>query len=176
MLREIKNYVSPLTKSIDKLRIYLSNRPLITDLLAKLVITFGVVLIVGGLYLMLADSSASTVKDITSTVEWVPGIPFYIGGLGNLSVATVGLVTWLLGVDLLLVGLGLWVRHTLARLAALAVFALAACFQFIQFLNVGILGLPASLAELLIEGTFVIFLFLRFDSSIKQVKPLNNQT
>ena len=107
MLRELKNYLAPVTNYIQKIRGYLSNRPFITDLIAKLVITFGVVLIVGGLYLMIADAGASTqiaqtnLKSVVSTVDWVPGIPFFIGDLVNLSASIVGLVSWFIGVDLL---------------------------------------------------------------------------
>jgi lysylphosphatidylglycerol synthetase-like protein (DUF2156 family) len=149
-----------------------SDRPLVTDLTAKLVITFGVVLIVGGLYLMMTDPGASTqavqtslaVKTAVSTVNWVPGIPFYIGDLGSLSASTVGLVSWFVGLDLLLVGLGLWVRHKVARFTALIIFVLAACFQFIQFLQFGILGAPTSVLEFCVDGILVYFLFSKFDS------------
>jgi hypothetical protein len=140
-------------------------------MLAVLIITFGVVLIVGGLYLMITDAGASAqvaqtdlaIKSIVSTVGWIPGIPFYIGDLNNVTVGVVGLVSWILGVDFVLVGLGLWVRHQLARLVALAIFVLAAFFQFVQFLLFGILGSPISIIELFIDGIFVYFLFSKFD-------------
>jgi hypothetical protein len=165
MLKEEKNYFSSPGK-------YLSNRTLITDLIAKLVITFGVVLIVGGLYLMVTDVDASSqvaktslaAKTAVSLFNWVPGIPFYIGDLANLSASTVGLVSWLVGLDLLLVGLGLWVRHTLARFTALMIFVLAAFFQFVQFLYLGILGAPTSVIELCIDGILIYLLFSKFDS------------
>lgn len=148
---------------------YLSDRALITDYVAKLTITFGVVLIVSGLYLMITNPSASTqasqsLPSAVSAVDWIPGIPFYVGNLSNVAAITVGSVSWILGVDLLLVGLGLWVRHAVARLAALMLFALAAFFQFVQFLFLGIIGSPTSVAELLIDVAFVYCLFSRFDS------------
>jgi len=172
MLRGAKDYFSPITDSVNKLKKYLSDRVLITDLTAKLIITFGVILIVGGFYLMLTDAGASAqaaqtilaVNSVVSTVNWVPGIPFYIGALTNLSVSTIGLVSWLIGLDLLLVGLGLWVRHSLARYTALAIFLLAAVFQFVQFLYLGVVGAPASVAVLCIDVAFFYFLFARFDS------------
>jgi len=165
MLKEEKSYFSPVGK-------YLSNRNLITDLIAKLVITFGVVLIVGGLYLMITDGDAATqaaqtsvaAKTAVSLFNWVPGIPFYIGDLANSSTSTVGLVSWIVGLDLLLVGLGLWVRHRLARFTALMIFVLAAFFQFVQFLYLGILGAPASVLELCVDGILVYFLLSKFDS------------
>ncbi len=166
MQQGVKDYISPVTDAINKLRKYTSDRPLITDLISKLVITFGVVLIIGGLFLILTVKGASSqaVQTVVSSVNWVPGIPFYIGQLANLSTSTIGLVSWLIGLDLLLVGLGLWVRHRLARFTALAMFALAACFQFVQFLYLGAVGAPASFAGLFVDGILVYFLFARFDS------------
>lgn len=163
MLKEEKNYFSSLRK-------YFSNN-LITDIIAKLVITFGVVLIVGGLYLMITAGDASTqaaqtslaAKTAVSLFNWVPGIPFYIGDLANLSTSTIGLVTWFVGLDLLLVGLGLWVRHRLARFTALMIFVLAAFFQFVQFVYLGIMGAPISVIELCIDGILVYLLFSKFD-------------
>jgi len=155
--------LSPVTNSTNKLRKYLFDRVLITDLVAKLVITFGVVLIAGGLYLMLTQASMSA-QSIVSAVSWVPGIPFYVGVLSNVGSSTVGLVVWLIGLDLLVVGLGLWVRHVLARFTALTVFALASCFQFVQCVELGILGAPASAASLCVDAVLAYFLFSRFDS------------
>jgi len=155
-----------------KLKGYLSDRTLITDLVAKFTITFGVVLIVSGLYLMIVNPSASSqvaqsnqsVQSAVSAVDWIPGIPFYVGALSNVGAVTVGSVSWILGVDLLLVGLGLWVRHRLARLAAITIFGLAAFFQFVQFLFLGVIGSPISVVELFVDGAIVYCLFSKFDS------------
>ena len=157
---------------LRKLKNHLSDRALITDLLARLIIALGVVLIVGGLYLMIIDVGASTqahqtglvAKSAVSTLDWIPGIPFYIGDLANASATAIGLVCWILGIDFVLVGLGLWVRSRLAHLAALVIFVLAAYFQFVQFLLLGILGSPISIIELSIDGVFAYFLFSKFDS------------
>ena len=174
MLGEAKNFFSPLTDQINKLKKYLSDRILITDLVSKLVITFGMVLIVGGLYLILTGAGISNqaAQSMVSAVSWVPGIPFYIGDIANVSASSAGLVSWLIGLDLLLVGLGLWVRHRLARFTALAIFALAALFQFIQFLFLGSLGAPASVFDLCVDVILVFFLFSRFDSQIVLKKDL----
>ncbi len=180
MLKEVEDYFSPVIDPINKLRKYLSDRILITDLISKLVITFGVVLIIGGLYLMITASSqvpqtSSAINSVVSVADWIPGIPFYIGNLANTSVTTIGLVSWFVGLDLLLVGLGLWVRHKLARFTALAIFALSACFQFIQFLFLGILGASTSVIELCVDIILVYFLFSRFDSQtgLKYNLPAN---
>ena len=178
MLKEVQGYFSPVTDLINKLRKYLSYRTLITDLISKFVITFGVVLIVGGLYLMITASSqppqtSSAINSVLIVADWVPGIPFYINALANASLATIGLVSWFIGLDLLLVGLGLWVRHKLARFTALIIFALAACFQFVQFLFVGIVGAPSSVIELCVDAILIYFLLSRFDSQtgLKPVLP-----
>jgi hypothetical protein len=178
MLKALENYFSPVTDLIKKIRGYLSDRILITDLIAKLIITFGVVLIVGGLYLMITNGGASTqiaqniaVKSVVSTVDWIPGIPFLIGDLANFSASTVGLVCWFFGVDLLLLGLGIWVRHVFARVTTLMIFFLAACFQLVQFMYFGIIGSPTSIVELLVDGVFVYFLVSRFDA--KKNLPLS---
>jgi lysylphosphatidylglycerol synthetase-like protein (DUF2156 family) len=180
MQREAKDYFSPVTDSINKFRKYLSDHTLITDLVCKLVITFGVVLIVGGLYLMVNASSqipqtSSAINSVVSVADWIPGIPFYIGALANTSATTIGLVSWFVGLDLLLVGLGLWVRHKLARFTALTIFALAACFQFIEFLNLGIMGSPASVIGVCVDAILIYFLFSKFDSQTNLKKPLVNE-
>jgi lysylphosphatidylglycerol synthetase-like protein (DUF2156 family) len=174
MLRGVEDYFSPLIDSVNKLRRYLSDCALITDLTSKLVITFGVVLMIGGLYLMITDPSAlnQAAQSMVSTVGWVPGIPFYIGNLANSSASTAGLIAWLVGLDLLLVGLGLWVRHKLARFTATIVFGLAAFFQFIQFLDTGIIGSPSSAVGLCVDAILVYFLLSKFDSPAGMKKQL----
>lgn len=169
MANIIKKYFFALKK-------YLSDRAFITDLVTKLVITFGVVLIVSGLYLMIVNPGASAqvngAQQAISASDWIPAIPFYIGALTNVSAIAVGSVSWILGVDLVLVGLGLWVRHRFARLAAIMIFALAAFFQFVQFIYLGAMGSPISLVELFIDATFAYLLFSRFDA---QTVAVNSQ-
>jgi uncharacterized membrane protein len=107
----------------------------------------------------------------------VPGIPFYFGKLIGVSSSTIGLVSWFIGLDLLLVGMGLWVRSGVARLLALATFALAACFQFFQFVNSGVEGAPASVEVLGVEAVLVYFLLRRFDAqkaAAKQTSELKS--
>jgi hypothetical protein len=172
MLGEAKSYLSELNSYILKFKKYINDRTLITDLLTKLIITFGVVLIIGGLYLMITDPGASTqvaqtnsaAQSVVSTMEWIPGIPFLISSLVNVGATAIGLVSWILGIDFLLVGLGFWVRNRIARLIGLMIFILAAFFQFVQFLYFGILGSSTSIIEFLVDGIFVYFLFSRFES------------
>jgi len=148
---------------------------MITRLLAGIIITFGAVLIIAGVYFMIAYVWASAhggqtglgVNSALSALDWIPGIPFYIVDLANFSVATIGLVSWILGASFILVGLGIRAKLRLARLAALAMFASAAFFQFIQFLILGILGSPTSIVELCADGVIVYLLLSRFDSARK---------
>jgi hypothetical protein len=163
---------SQITKPIKSLKIkYIDNCTIITDLLTRLIITFSVVLIVGGLYLIFNDTSgldaiqrSVATQSAISSVSWVPGIPFSPADLTYGGIAVIGLVIWIIGVDLLLVGLGLWVRHRLARLAAIMIFLFAAVFQFIELLYSGFFGAPSAVTGFIIDAIFVYFLFSRFDS------------
>lgn len=69
-----------------------------------------------------------------------PGVPLPMGELINQGATVIGASIAILGLDMLLVGLGLWVRHKLARWIAIAIFGLAAYFDFTQFLVLGLLG------------------------------------
>ena len=171
----LRDLFSPVISAIKKFRKYLADRVLITDLISKLVITFGVVAIVGGLYLMIIGGSVSTqvaVNTVVSSADWIPGIPFSVNSLTGAGASLLGLTCWIIGLDLFLVGLGVWVRHRLARYIAMSMFILAACFQFSDFFLNGIVGSPASLAEVVIDALFVYFLFFVFDSAAtaKQIK------
>jgi lysylphosphatidylglycerol synthetase-like protein (DUF2156 family) len=174
MSASVKDFFSPFVDLVSKLRKYLSDRVLVTDLITKLVITFGVVSLIGGVLLMItgAGASAQTTQSTVSAFNWIPGTPFSMNNLSNSSVSTIGLASWLVGLDLLLVGLGLWVRHKLARLAAMIIFVLAACFQFVQFIRFGALGAPSSVLQLFVDVIFVYFLFSKFDSKTDVNKQL----
>jgi lysylphosphatidylglycerol synthetase-like protein (DUF2156 family) len=89
----------------------------------------------------------------------IPGVPFYMGDVAQGGANVIGLVSWIVGLDLLLIGLGLWVRHRLAWLAAVVVFTLAAYFNFVQFLLHGVLGAPTSVFEMFID-TFLLYVLL----------------
>jgi hypothetical protein len=67
----------------------------------------------------------------------------------------------MLGLDILLVGLGLWVGHRGARWVAAIIFGLAAFFDFVQFLLFGLLGAPASSVELIVNSLILWGLFKR---------------
>jgi hypothetical protein len=154
---------------------FLSNHSLITDLVSKFTITFGVVLIIGGLYLMIVNPGSSAqnnqgVESAVAAIGWLPGVPIYLGDLSNIGAITIGSISWIIGIDLLLVGLGLWVRHKLARLAAISIFVLAAFFEFIQFVLLGALGSPISLVTFTVNAVFAYFLFSKFDYPVEPIK------
>ncbi len=159
-------------KNIFKFKSYLNNHALITDLLSKLMITFAVVLIVGGIYLMVIGQTVAQAKSSTqlaiSTVNCVPGVPFNVGELSGTSVSVIGLVSWIIGFDFLLVGLGFWVRNKIARWVGLLIFVLAAFFQFVQFLYFGAIGAPTSIVEVSIDGILAYFLFSKFECLVPQ--------
>jgi len=175
MSSQIKGYFNPLRDLINQLKKYLSDHTLMTDLITKFVLTFGVVLIIGGLYLMLVGvtqpaQTTLAINSVLSVIDWVPGIPFYIGALSNDNAAIIGVVSWVIGLDLFLIGLGLWIRHKLARFLALAIFAIAACFQFVEFLYLGIMGSPPSIVGLCSDAIIAYFLLSKFDSQIGMKK------
>ena|GEM_PF-3406364 len=161
-----------------------SDRPLIMDIIAKLTITFGVMLLISGLALMLSDSTLvskvpltdSTVESAAGVMSWIPGIPFNINETVSFNVTTAGLATWIVGIDLLLIGLGIWAKHRLAHLAAVVTFGLATIFQFQQFFTLGIIGAPASIIGLTINGTITYVLFATLNwKNTPNNKPLNMQ-
>jgi hypothetical protein len=55
-------------------------------------------------------------------------------------------------------------------LAAVVIFALAAGFQFLQFLTLGIAGAPASLIGLCINGFIAYSMFLAFTWAKQRIK------
>jgi len=81
-----------------------------------------------------------------------PGIPFGPADLATSSESIGGIVVWMLGLDILLVGLGLWIRHRYARWIGVTIVGLAAFFDFVQFLLYGLLGAPGSVIELVVNS------------------------
>jgi len=168
----IKTFFATLVGYGRRIGRLLDNRSAITDLVSLLVITFGVILVVAGLSLAIGGPSVQTQGNqpgltsnaAVSMVALIPGIPFYIGDLSQCSLATLGIVFWVLGIDFLLVGLGLWVRHELARFAMIAVFLVATFFQFIQFLLAGFAGSPGAILEAALSAFISYLLLSKFDS------------
>lgn len=129
--------------------------------------TFGVILLVGGLFITIfvamLPANVSGIESITQSIilimDYVPGIPFELSALADAAGLTIaGLALWFVGLDLLLLGLGLWARSKIAKWIALIFFLTAAFFDFTQFLQFGILGSPVSVLGLTFNG--VIFYLL----------------
>ena len=139
------------------------------DTISFLSIGLGWLLLVLGLLLMVADSgslvSSSGVSLVFNSVLFImarcPGIPLSISDLTRSSATIAGIVVWMLGLDILLVGLGLWVRRRGARWVGVIIFGLAAFFDFVQFLLFGLLGAPSSSIELILNSLILWGLFKR---------------
>jgi hypothetical protein len=167
-------------KAFERIDHFFPDKSTVSDILAKCVITFGVVLLVGGLYLMIVNPAvevsssqgAASVPSAFAGIEWVPGVPLFKGDLASIDALLAGSVYWIFGFNMLLVGLGLWVRHRFARLAGLFIFALAAFFDFAQFLLGGFLGAPFSVVMLLVDVVFVYLLLSKFDVAVSS--PLSS--
>lgn len=130
-------------------------------------ITFGVILLVCGLFITvfvaMLPANVSGIESIAQSiiliVSYVPGIPFELSAFADATGLTVtGLALWFVGLDLLLLGLGIWARSKIAKWIALIFFLTAAFFDFAQFLQLGILGSPVSVLGLTLNG--VIFYLL----------------
>ena len=160
------NYQSTVRGYFSKFTQYFA-QDLVKDLVSKLVMTLGVVLLFGGLYLMILNSGSLSqatqtnvaAQSVIDTAKWIPGIPFNIGDLSGCSISVIGLVLWVMGINLLLTGLGLWVRHRLARLIAIGIFLFASILQFVQFLLYGVLGSPQALVLLAADAAIAYLLF-----------------
>jgi hypothetical protein len=138
------------------------------DLLAIMAVSLGVTLAVGGIFLIISDMTTvnpltvkSTTKSMANIIDMFPGVPFSMSwpyDLVSSGITTVGLVTWIMGIDILLVGLGLWTRHKLAKMIGIVVFGLATCFDFMQFLFFGVSGAPVAVFGAVINGLIVYLL------------------
>ena len=109
-------------------------------------------------------------RSVIETTSWIPGLPFFVSDIAGCSITAIGLVSWVMGINLLLTGLGLWIRHNLARLVALVIFSISAVIQFAQFLLLGIVGSPYSIVLLILNAAIAYFLFTKFDSRITELK------
>lgn len=142
------------------------SRSLTAGVLSITSITLGVVVLIGGLFLIILDAilpvkangTSLTVHSVAFILDMLPGIPLCISDLISSGITVAGLISWLVGLDILLVGLGLWAKHKMARRIAFLLFLLAAYFDFIQFLLFGFVGSPNSAVGLSLNGLIVYFL------------------
>lgn len=142
---------------------------LIGDLLAITTISLGVTLLVGGLFMVISDATvfnlsrtASSTQSMAYIIDLFPGMPFSTSwpfDLVSSGMGTVGIVTWIVGVDILLIGLGFWTKHKLAKWVGISVFGVAIWFDFMEFLFFGVLGAPEAVFSITINGLIVYLLF-----------------
>jgi hypothetical protein len=143
----------------------------IADMLFVATVTFGVISLVGGLSIVLFAASLpakvsgvdAAIASVVFVMSQIPGIPFELGDLINSGGLTlVGIALWVVGFDVLLVGLGLWARSKLAKWVALMVFSVAAFFDLVQFLLLGLLGSPSSVIGIFVNG-LIVYLLTKLD-------------
>jgi hypothetical protein len=175
MLSKVHSY----TKRMLRIKRPFLNNSYITDLLSIFVITFAIVLILNGIILMTTTPAQDNSKGVTSqfavaVVNSIPGIPFTIADLSQYSLSEIGLVSWIIGLNFLLIGLGLWVKHKFARMIGLIVFGLASFFQATQFLLLGLVGSPISIIEMALNILIAYLLFSKFE--VKLTNPMNKES
>ncbi len=142
------------------------NKAFIADALFISSVTIGIILLLGGVFIIILSSSMpakasgvdSMVQTIALTINLVPGVPLSFTDLTGGGFIMIGIVSWITGLNILLVGLGLFVKSTLAKWVALGTFALATIIDFIQFLIYGVLGSPDAVLGILINGILVYLL------------------
>jgi lysylphosphatidylglycerol synthetase-like protein (DUF2156 family) len=122
----------------------------------------GSAMLVEGLLLIFVDltvTESDTLRNVAlssvQTLEQVIGFPLPLYGFANNSLSAIGTATGIVGFDLLMVSLGLWVRSKMALWIATIIFALATFFDFALFLLQGLIGAPASLPGTFINGLIV---------------------
>lgn len=125
----------------------------------------GLVMLSEGFVLIFLDLAVATSSTLSQaalfwvqTLQQVIGFPLPSYGFNNNSNSAIGIATCIIGFDLLMVSFGLFVRSKIARWIATAIFGLATFFDFTLFLLQGLLGAPASLPGILINGLFVYIL------------------
>ena len=137
------------------------SKPIIPNLLLILSVTLGVVLLIGGLAIVLFAASLpakvsgidATTKAVVFVMGQIPGIPFELSDfIDNGGLTVLGIALWVVGLNILFIGLGIWVRSKLAKWIGLVFFSTAAFFDFTQFLLFGLLGSPTSIVGVFANG------------------------
>jgi len=134
-------------------------------IVSLLSIIAGFVMFVGGLLLVYVDLNVAesdalrnTALSSVQTFEQIIGFPLPMYEFANNSISAIGIATCIVGVDLLILSLGLMVRSMIAKWIATIIFTLATFFDFALFLLQGLLGAPAALPGTIINGLIVYVL------------------
>ena len=129
----------------------------------------GVTMFIGGLTMMLLSQVGAwntVVESVSHSfllgVGALPGVPFSVADLTGNGAAIIGLIIWVVGLDELLLGLGLWAGHKLALWIAVVLATLATFWCFTRFMLVGLLGSPESVIGLLVNS-FLLYLLSKTD-------------
>ncbi|HVP26296.1 MAG TPA: hypothetical protein VMT26_01345 [Candidatus Bathyarchaeia archaeon] len=127
-----------------------------------MLIIAGSAMLIGGLILLLLDlttAESSSLRSIVlfsvEAIEQTAGFPLPTYEFVNNSISAVGLAALTVGLDLLLLSIGLLVRSRMALWIAMIIFTLAAFFDFTTFLLEGVIGAPLSPIGTLINGLVV---------------------
>jgi lysylphosphatidylglycerol synthetase-like protein (DUF2156 family) len=137
----------------------------IVDVLPLITVGLGFLLIIGGLSIAISsmilifpaqsDGIDSRVELVILVMDLIPGVPLSFNELTNASLTTIGVVAWITGVDLILVGLGLRARGRFAKWIAMVFFGSATLFNIVTFLKVGLLGSFTSFVGIFVDSFFV---------------------
>jgi len=147
-------------------KLFTPEQILVEQILFIASVTIGIILLIGGLFLVaialnLPATPSSEIESITQSValiiDQIPGVPVNINDLTSLTL--IGVVSWITGLNILLIGLGLWVKSKLAKWIAFGVFAFAAITDLFQFLLSGIIGAPGAVPGILINAVFLYFIY-----------------
>jgi hypothetical protein len=139
------------------------NGSLAANALFLITVTLGLLLLVGGLFTMILSASLpdkigdfeSTTQSIVFATSEIPRVLVNLGDSASGSPATMGIVSWIIGIDILFIGLGLWAKSRLAKWIAMGVFASSTFFNFVTFLNVGVLGSFSAFMGIFIDGSLI---------------------
>lgn len=132
--------------------------------IAILFITVGVVLLIGSLFLLIVSSlfviDIADVHFVALIIELLPAVPFSMSWPNDLAIngiAAISIVTWVIGCDYTLLGLGIWKKHWMAKWVGIIILGIAISFDFVEFMFFGILGTPKAIFGLLVNSAIVYF-------------------
>jgi len=126
----------------------------LTDALFFVVTTIGMVFTAAGIFIII-DAAAMSPQtqgisqfqhSLLSVMGSIPGFPINTSDLYDVSLNNTGMVSWIVGLCLLVTGPGLWAKKKPAKWVATMIFSLSAWFHFLQFILLGLVGAPAAAA------------------------------
>jgi len=143
--------------------------PLICRAVTYLTLAFGYLLLIGGLCIMVLSPSAAQTglsnfvsNSIVSFVNQVPGMPVNLSSIMSGGDTLIGLFSWITGVIILVVGMGLQIKNRFAKSIGLIIFALALVLDFVAFLVSGILGATDAFTGIF-TNAFFLYLFSKMN-------------